>query len=129
MLVLLKSWRGTYKLQIDELLGSEAVEQDIQQPNYLNLFSSGDDATAEETTAKTTTAKSTTTSTNKPTAVEKAAAKLPTNMPVANFGRWGTISKCSRVVLEHWLPIANIAQTVQTIEKKAATYTSSALDY
>jgi hypothetical protein len=106
-------------LQIDELLGSEAVEQEIQQPNYLNLFSSRDDATAEETTAETTTTKSTTTSTNKHTPVEKAAAKLPTNMPVANFCRWGTISKCSRVVLEHWLPIANIAQTVQTIEKRA----------
>jgi hypothetical protein len=39
-------------LKIDELMGSEAVEQEIQQPNHLNLFSSDDDSTAKETTIK-----------------------------------------------------------------------------
>jgi hypothetical protein len=49
--------------------------------------------------------------------IDEILMKCPTNIKEPNFSRWGTVSSCAKIVLEHWLPIFYMAQNICTIEK------------
>jgi hypothetical protein len=55
--------------------------------------------------------------------IDEILMKCPTNIKEPNFSRWGTVSSCAKIVLEHWLPIFYMAQNNLHHQKKTATCT------
>eukprot|EP00956_Cyclotella_meneghiniana_P010360 scaffold14347_cov50-Cyclotella_meneghiniana.AAC.1 len=43
--------------------------------------------------------------------------KCPANLMQPNFGRWGTVSAASKIVLNHWTQIYFMAETIKKAEK------------
>ena len=43
--------------------------------------------------------------------------KCPANLMQPNFGRWGTVSAASKIVLQHWTQIYFMAETIKTAER------------
>jgi hypothetical protein len=128
-------------LGIEELLTS-SNNNETPIPNYLGLFdednsdtTAADTSTTSPSQTKNITATPSTASTAESTnasitthdspsnasAIKKLSYNCPTNMKEPNFSRWGTIAAVSKIVLEHWVPLAFMAQNIMSVEKNGSS--------